>query len=146
MLNATATISFNMEFVRLLYKSHIFVAGIALILLGMGNYSAAVSKVNLYQTSMKNLSSIRQTASVFLPSGERSHFPSEAQERWEIARAKRDFYQVVLSAGRLMMGVGFLCTAISLMRLHRQRTLTSTNLFLELPSMLKEKERQSSPP
>ena len=45
-------------------------------------------------------------------------------ERWEIARAKRDFYQVVLSAGRLMMGIGFLCTAVSLIRLRRQRTQT----------------------
>jgi hypothetical protein len=135
-----------MTLARLLYKSHVFVAGVALILLGVGNYLAAVSKVNLYQVAMKNLSSTRQTASVFLPSGERSHFPSEAQERWEIARAKRDFYQVVLSAGRLMMGVGFLCTAISLMRLRRQRALTSAILFPEPPSMPHETERQSFPP
>lgn len=135
-----------MTLARLLYKSHIFVAGVALILLGTGNYLAAVSKVKLYQVTMKNLSSTQQTASVFLPSGERSHFPSEEQERWEIARAKRDFYQVVLSAGRLMMGVGFLCTAISLMRLRRQRTLTSTMFFSEAPSVPHETERQSFPP
>ncbi len=134
-----------MTLARLLYKSHIFVAGVALILLGMGNYLAAVSKVKLYQVTMKNLSSTRQSASVFRQSGERSHFPSEAQERWEIARAKRDFYQVVLSAGRLMMGVGFLCTAISLMRLRRQRALTATFTFPKTP-VRAETERHSFPP
>jgi len=135
-----------MTLARLLYKSHIFVAGIALILLGIGNYLAAVSKVNLYQVAMQNLSSPRQTASVFLPPGERSQFPSEEQERWEIARAKQDFYQVVLSAGRLMMGVGFLCTAISLMRLRHQRALTAKILFSKTPSIPHETERQSFPP
>ena len=122
-----------MTLARLLYKSYAFVAGIALILLGVGNYLAAVSKVNHYQIVMQNLPSSQQTASVFLPSGEKSYFPSEEQERWEIARAKRDFYQVVLSAGRLMMGVGFLCTAVSLMRLRRQRTMVAATLFSETP-------------
>lgn len=106
---------------RLLYKSHIFVAGIALILLGSGNYLAAVSKVNHYQAVMAELTPQLQIASVFLPYGEIPHFPSEAHERWEIARAKLDFYHVVLSAGRLMMSIGLLCTAVSLIRLRRQR-------------------------
>jgi hypothetical protein len=118
-----------MTLVRLLYKSYAFVAGIALILLGIGNFLTAESKVHHYQSVMTAISSIRQPSSEFLPYGEKAYFPSEAHERWEIARAKRDFYQVVLSAGRLMMGIGFLCTAMSLIRLRRQRTLIATTLL-----------------
>ena len=118
-----------MILVRLLYKSHIFVAGIALIVLGAGNYLTAESKVQHYQEVMTQISSLPQSSSAFLPYGERSYFPSEAHERWEIARAKRDFYHVVLSAGRLMLGIGFLCTAVSLVRLRRQRTILAETLL-----------------
>jgi hypothetical protein len=52
--------------------------------------------------------------------GEQRYFPSEARERWEIAQAKLDFYHVVLSSGRLMFGLGLLCSAIALIRLRHQ--------------------------
>ncbi len=120
---------FIMMLVRLLYKSYAFVAGTALILLGVGNYLTAESKVHHYQSVMTTISSLRQPSSDFLPYGEKAYFPSEAHERWEIARAKRDFYQVVLSAGRLMMGIGFLCTAVSLIRLRRQYALGTATLL-----------------
>jgi hypothetical protein len=119
-----------MTLVRSLYKSYGFVAGVALILLGVGNYLTAGSKVHHYQAVMTTIAALRQPAADFLPYGEKAYFPSEAHERWEIARAKRDFYQVVLSAGRLMMGIGFLCTAVSLVRLRRQRALATTTTLL----------------
>jgi len=118
-----------MTTVRLLYKSYTFVAGIALILLGCGNYLAAISKVNHYQAVMTEIAPQLQTASVSLPYGKASRFPNEAQERWEIARAKLDFYHVVLSVGRLMLSIGLLCTAVSLIHLRRQRAHSAAMLL-----------------
>jgi hypothetical protein len=118
-----------MTLVRSLYKNYVFVVGAALILLGMGNYLAAGSKTHHYQTIMSTVSARQQPSSSLLPYESTAYFPSEARERWEIARAKRDFYQVVLSAGRLMMGLGFLCMAMSLIQVRRQRTLQATTLF-----------------
>ena len=118
-----------MTTVRLLYKSYTFVAGIALILLGSGNYLAAISKVNHYQAAMAEIAPQLQMASAFLPYGEIPRFPNEARERWEIARAKLDFYHVVLSAGRLMMSLGLLCTAVSLIHVRRQRAHSTAMLL-----------------
>jgi len=132
--------------VRLLYKSYAFVAGVALILLGVGNYVAAESKVHHYQTVMTTIAALRQPASAFLPYGGSAYFPSEAHERWEIARAKRDFYQVVLSAGRLMMGIGFLCTAVSLIRLRRQRAMMATTHLSSVETNRQYAQRPSPPP
>ena len=109
-----------MTLARLLYKSHLFVAGIALMVLGAGNYLTAVSRVSHYREVIREITPTLRTGSTFLLSTGTLHFPSEARERWEIARAKRDFYYVVLSAGRFMVGIGLLCTAISLIRLRRQ--------------------------
>ena len=109
-----------MNLARALYKSHLFVAGVALTVLGAGNYFIAVSRVQHYQGVIKNVTPALQTDAFFLSPTGKPHFPSEARERWEIARAKRDFYHVVLSAGRFMVGIGLLCTAISLIRLRGQ--------------------------
>jgi hypothetical protein len=109
-----------MTLARVLYKSYLFVAGIALMVLGIGNYLTAVSKVEHYQGVMKVVTPTARSDAFFLLSTGKPHFPSEARERWEIARAKRDFYHVVLSAGRFMVGIGLLCTAISLIRLRGQ--------------------------
>ena len=57
----------------------------------------------------------------FLLREEGKSFPSETWERWEIARAKLDYYHVVLSSGRLMMSAGMACTMLALLRLRRQR-------------------------
>ncbi|MGH8008986.1 MAG: hypothetical protein ACREQ3_18520, partial [Candidatus Binatia bacterium] len=59
-----------------------------------------------------------------------SPFPSEARERWEIARAKLGFYHVVQSGGRLMMSIGAICTALALIRVRRQRMYYAYRSFL----------------
>lgn len=106
---------------RLLYRSHLFVAGIALITLGLGNYLAADSKVDHYQELIATIAPQVQTVpSLLLREGGRP-FPTEAWERWEIARAKLDFYHIVLSGGRLMTSIGLVCTVLALIRLRRQR-------------------------
>jgi hypothetical protein len=103
-----------------LYKSYLFVAGVTLIVLGLGNYLTAVFKVEHYQATMAEIAPQVRTAASFSPNEERHYFPSEARERWEIARAKLDFYHVVLSVGRFMVGIGAVCAAIALLRRRRQ--------------------------
>ena len=110
-----------MAIAQSLYRSHLFVAGIVLIVLGLGNYLAADSKVDHYQEVMAEVAPQVGAAPALLPRDERRLFPSEARERWEIARAKLDFYHVVLSSGRLMTSLGIGCTALALIRFRRQR-------------------------
>ena len=117
-----------MSLTRLLYKSHLFVAGSALVILGFGNYLAAITKVNHYQQVLLTATPPYLSTSTTLFYTARPHFPTEARERWEITRAKLDFYHVVLSAGRLMISIGLFCTALGLIRVRRQRTLIMAQL------------------
>jgi hypothetical protein len=104
---------------QLFYKNRLFVVGISLIVLGLGNYLAANSKVAHYQETVSVLTPQIPPQPFFLR-GEGKPFPSETWERWEIARAKLDYYHVVLSGGRLMMSVGVACTVLALLYLRRR--------------------------
>lgn len=106
----------------LLYKSRLFVVGVSLIILGLGNYLAANSKVTHYQGLVSELTPYIPHPRPFLLRTDGEPFPSETWERWEIARAKLDYYHVVLSGGRLMLSVGMVCAALALIRLRRQRS------------------------
>lgn len=106
-----------MTIVRLLSRNYLFIAGVVLVVLGIGNAIAAISKVNQYQTVLASTAPQVEAAAASLFRGGRRYFPSEARERWEIAQAKLDFYHVVLSGGQIMFGVGLLCTLIALLRL-----------------------------
>jgi hypothetical protein len=105
---------------HVLYKSRLFVAGAALIILGLGNYLAADSKVAHYQGLVTELAPQISQSQPFLLREEGKPFPSETWERWEIARAKLDYYYVVLSGGRLMISVGMVCTVLALIKLRRR--------------------------
>jgi hypothetical protein len=107
---------------QMLYKSRLFVAGVTLMLLGLGNYVAAITKVPHYQELVSELGAQIPQAQPFLLREAGKPFPSETWERWEIARAKLDYYYVVLSGGRLMMGVGMGCTVLALLSFRRRRT------------------------
>jgi hypothetical protein len=106
---------------RVLYKSRLFVAGATLIVLGLGNYLAAISKVTHYQELMSELALQLPQSQPFLLREETMPFPSETWERWEIARAKLDYYYVVQSCGRFMISVGMVCAVLALLKLRRQR-------------------------
>jgi hypothetical protein len=106
---------------QLLYKSRLFVAGVTFIVLGLGNYLAADSKVSHYQELVSELAP-QIPPQPFRLREEGKPFPSEAWERWEIARAKLDYYHVVLSGGRLMMSAGMVCAVLALFHLRRQRS------------------------
>lgn len=105
----------------LLYKSRLFVVGVSLIVLGLGNYLAADSKVTRYQELVSELAPYIPHPRPFLLREEGEPFPSETWERWEIARAKLDYYHVVLSGGRLMLSVGMVCSVLALIRFRRRR-------------------------
>ena|SRR5215831_6039803 len=107
--------------VQVLYKSRLLVAGAILILLGLGNYIAAISKVGHYQDLVSELAPQISQSQPFLLREEGKPFPSEIWERWEIARAKLDYYYVVLSGGRLMISIGMVCTVLALIKLRRRR-------------------------
>ncbi len=109
-----------MTIAQLLSRNYLFIAGAVLVVLGIGNALAAVNKVQEYQAVLVATAPQVQAATAFLFRGEQRYFPSEARERWEIAQAKLDFYHVVLSSGRLMLGLGLLCSAIALIRLRHQ--------------------------
>lgn len=105
----------------LLYKSRLLVVGATLIVLGLGNYLTAYSKVAHYQKQVSELTPYIPQPRPFLMREEGKPFPSETWERWEIARAKLDYYHVVLSGGRLMLSVGMVCSVIALILLRRRR-------------------------
>jgi hypothetical protein len=116
----------SMETARLLYKSRLFIAGVTLVVLGLGNYLAAISKVAHYQELVTELTPQIPATPPFLLYEEGRPFPSETWERWEIARTKLDYYHVVLSSGRLMMNAGMICTVFALIQRRRQRARFAT--------------------
>ena len=117
---------------RLLHKNHLFVAGLVLMTLGLGNYIAGDSKVAHYQEVIAEASPQERVSQSFFSDEKRHPFPNEARERLEIARAKLDFYQVVLSSGRLMTSLGIGCLLIALIRLRRQSNAQSREKSLPL--------------
>jgi hypothetical protein len=108
--------------IALLHKSRLFVVGVSLIVLGLGNYLAAISKVTHYQELVSELTPYVPHPRPFLLREEGKPFPSEAWERWEIARAKLDYYHVVLSGGRFMLSMGMVCAVLALIGLRRQHS------------------------
>jgi hypothetical protein len=126
--------------ISLLYKSRLFILGATLIVLGLGNYLIAYSKVAHYQEQVSELAPYVPQPRPFLMREEGKPFPSEMWERWEIARAKLDYYHVVLSGGRLMLSVGMACAVIALILLRRQRAvraLLKANFFPQDPTSSK---------
>lgn len=117
---------------RLLHKNYLFVAGLVLMTLGLGNYIAGESKVAHYQEVIVEASPQTRVSQSLFSDGTRYPFPHEARERLEIARAKLDFYQVVLSSGRLMTSLGIGCILIALIRLRRQSAAQSREQSLPL--------------
>jgi hypothetical protein len=106
---------------RLLSRDFFFVTGVVLLVLGLGNFIAGRIKVDHYQQVMTEVAPHVGGVSSFLLSDVGSAVPSEAQERWEIARAKLDFYHVVLSGGQIMLGLGVVCVALALFGRRRRR-------------------------
>lgn len=113
-----------MTITQSLARNYLFIAGLVLIVLGVGNAVAALTKVHEYRAVLTATTPQVEAATALVFRGAQRYVPSEARERWEIAQAKLDFYHVVLTSGRLMFGLGIACTALGLIRLRRRLSRT----------------------
>jgi hypothetical protein len=119
-----------MTTIRPLQKDLLFIAGCTLIVLGAGNYLAGDAKVAHYQAVIAASAPRTLIIPPLFSRGKPATFLSEERERLEIARAKLDFYQVVLSSGRLMVSIGIGCVLIAGLRFRRQSLVESRRNWL----------------
>jgi len=108
-----ATAALSRVTLNALTRSGLVMAGILLLGVGLGDTIAGRSKIAQYQQLL------RTTESVEAPTGPASLFPtaSEHQERYELARAKLAFYELLLSAGHILSAVGFALVAAGVLRI-----------------------------
>ena len=89
------------------YKDMLIVAGVLLVMLGVGNWVAGALRTRPYAQYLELHPSPR------LPrQGLKAEFlepPDEERQQRDVARAKLEFYQVVQSGGRFMVLVGSVC-------------------------------------
>lgn len=113
-----------------LYSSHVLVAGVILLFLGLGNWIVGAVQVTQYR---KLLASHSRTG---LEENYRSFQEltrernqgilrgiNEDRERYNAARVKLDFSYVVLSGGRLLFLLGLGFALFALIKLIRQDAL-----------------------
>ena len=105
-----------------LYQSTLFIIGIVLIILGIGNTVVAQVKVRQYQADLAQTPPAIDAAQTFGKNATLHHFSSEAWSRWALAQAKLDFYQVLLSSGWFLLSAGALCAVIAIQRTRYRRT------------------------
>ena len=101
-----------------LFRNTLFVAGITLVALGLGNTLVAHFKVREYQSALARTPPPVAVEQAFGKSTRLHHFSSEAWSRRSLNQAKLDFYHVLHTIGWLMLCSGVLCT---IMAVRRQR-------------------------
>ena len=101
-----------------LFRNTLFVAGLTLVALGLGNTLVAHFKVREYQSALARTPPPVATEQTFGKNTRLRHFSSEAWSRRALNQAKLDFYHVLQNVGWLMLCSGVLCT---LMAIRRQR-------------------------
>ncbi len=109
---------FTMRTLSVLSRSTLFVVGIALVALGLGNTLVAHFKVREYQTALARTSPPVASEQTFGKNTRLHHFSSEAWSRRSLNRAKLEFYHVLHNIGWLILCSGGLCT---IMAVRRQR-------------------------
>ena len=101
-----------------LFRNTLFVAGITLVALGLGNTLVAHFKVREYQSALARTPPPVATEQTFGKNARLYHFSSEAWSRRSLNQAKLDFYHVLHNVGWLILCSGALCT---IMAVRRQR-------------------------
>ncbi len=101
-----------------LFRNTLFVAGLTLVALGLGNTLVAHFKVREYQSALARTPPPVAAEQTFGKNTRLRHFSSEAWSRRALNQAKLDFYHVLQNVGWLMLCSGVLCT---LMAIRRQR-------------------------
>ena len=101
-----------------LFRNTLFVAGITLVALGLGNTLVAHFKVREYQSALARTPPPVAAEQTFGKNARLYHFSSEAWSRRSLNQAKLDFYHVLHNVGWLILCSGALCT---IMAVRRQR-------------------------
>ena len=101
-----------------LFRNTLFVAGIILVALGIGNTIVAHFKVREYQSALARTPPPVAAEQTFGQNTRLHHFSSEAWSRHALNQAKLDFYHLLHNVGWLMLCIGLLCT---IMAVRRQR-------------------------
>src|SRR5262245_59652461 len=103
------------------YKSSLLVAGLVLLLLGVGNWVDGTIRLREHEM-------IVRTPAPTPHGGTHPHAGSagSSQEEIEIARGRMDFYHVVASGGRLMALAGFVLVTFALARRLRPQAKRSS--------------------
>ena len=110
-----------MRTISALFQNTLFVVGVVLVMLGMGNTIVAQFKVQEYQSALARTPPPVATEQMFGKNAGLHHFSSEAWSRRALDQAKLDFYQVLHNIGWLMLCTGVLCTIIAVRRQGYQR-------------------------
>lgn len=94
-----------------LARSGLVLTGLLLLGVGLGNVVAGESKLGQY-------TELATTTAPHVPRTPATLFPatSEIEERHELARAKLAFYQLLVTAGRLLAAFGVAFVAIGVLR------------------------------
>ena len=126
--------------IRDLYSSHLLVAGILSLVLGIGNWTVGAVESTKYQ------SLVRKTAQTGLENSYRSfqeldHYKNEEvlrrinedRDKYNAARVKLNFFYVVLTGGRILFWVGLLLTVWALIRVIRRDAQLKIKRLAGLP-------------
>jgi hypothetical protein len=112
---------------RDIYSSYLLVAGLMLLLLGIGNWIVGAVQITKYQGLLRNTAktgleeSYRNFQELDLRKNEEIlRRISKDREKYNTARVKVDFYYVVLGGGRLLFFIGLFLTFFGLIRVIRQ--------------------------
>lgn len=110
-----------------IYSSYLLVAGLMLLLLGIGNWIVGAVQITKYQRLLRN------TAKTGLEESYRNFQELDLRKNEEVlrrinkdrgkyntARVNVDFYYVVLGGGRLLFFIGLFLTFFGLIRLIRK--------------------------
>lgn len=97
------------------HKNPLLVAGLALLVLGTGNWIAGEIRARPYVVYLRDnpapsAESRDLKASLLEPE-------DEEREHRDIARAKLDFYELVQTGGRILILAGVLCLGVAIVRL-----------------------------
>ena len=107
-----------MSTVSPLFRNTLFVVGLVMLAMGIGNTIVAHFKVQEYQSALAHTPPAVGAEQTFGKSTRLHHFSSEAWSRRALDQAKLDFYHVLHRLGWLMLCIGVLCTIIAVRR-HR---------------------------
>ena len=112
-----------------IYSSYLLVAGLMLLLLGIGNWIVGAVQITKYQRLLRNTAktgleeSYRNFQELDLRKNEEVlRRINKDREKYNTARVNVDFYYVVLGGGRLLFFIGLFLTFFGLIRVIRQDT------------------------